>query len=71
MVLGSRFAGTIEHMVPQKRWGNRLATFVVGWVAGMMSQTPRPAFGFLREAAMRLFIHTGYTIPGDDYPGSP
>ena len=62
MVLGSRFAGTIEHMVPQKRWGNRLATFVVGWVAGMNVSDAQTGFrAFSREAAMRLFIHTGYT----------
>lgn len=62
MVLGSRFAGTIEHMVPQKRWGNRLATFVVGWAAGMKVSDAQTGFrAFSREAAMRLFIHTGYT----------
>ena len=34
IVLGSRFLGTIEDMVPQKRIGNRIASLVVSLAAG-------------------------------------
>ncbi len=62
IVLGSRFAGTIEHMVPQKRYGNRLATFVVGIASGMKVSDAQTGFrAFSREAALRLVIHSGYT----------
>lgn len=62
IVLGSRFAGTIEHMVPQKRWGNRLATFVVGLASGMNISDAQTGFrAFSRDAALRLVIHSGYT----------
>lgn len=62
IVLGSRFAGTIEHMVPQKRWGNRLATYVVGLASGLKVTDAQTGFrAFSREAAMRLVVHSGYT----------
>lgn len=62
IVLGSRFAGTIEHMVPQKRYGNKLATFVVGMASGMKVSDAQTGFrAFSREAALKLVIHSGYT----------
>lgn len=62
IVLGSRFAGTIEDMVPQKRWGNKLATFIVSLAAGKKISDAQTGFrAFSREAALRLVIHTGYT----------
>lgn len=62
MVLGSRFLGTIEHMVPQKLIGNRIASWVLSIAAGMNISDGQTGFrAFSREAAMRLVIHTGYT----------
>lgn len=62
MVLGSRFAGTIEHMVPQKRFGNKLATFVVSLASGKKISDAQTGFRAVsREAALRLVIHSGYT----------
>jgi len=62
IVLGSRFAGTIEYMVPQKRFGNRLATYVVGLASGIKVSDAQTGFrAFSREAALRLFVHSGYT----------
>lgn len=62
IVLGSRFAGTIEHMVPQKRFGNKLATFIVGLASGKKISDAQTGFrAFSREAALRLVIHSGYT----------
>lgn len=62
IVLGSRFAGTIEHMVYQKRFGNKLATFVVSMASGIKITDAQTGFRALsREAALRLAIHSGYT----------
>lgn len=62
IVLGSRFAGTIEYMVPQKRFGNRLATYVVGLASGIKVSDAQTGFrAFSREAALRLVVHSGYT----------
>jgi glycosyltransferase involved in cell wall biosynthesis len=62
IVLGSRFAGTIEHMVPQKRFGNKLATFVVGMASGKRISDAQTGFrAFSREAALRIVVHSGYT----------
>lgn len=62
IVLGSRFAGTIEHMVPQKRFGNMLATYVVGLASGQKISDAQTGFRALsRETACRLVIHSGYT----------
>ncbi|VVB89279.1 UDP-N-acetylglucosamine--dolichyl-phosphate N-acetylglucosaminyltransferase [uncultured archaeon] len=62
IVLGSRFAGTIEYMVPQKRFGNKLATFVVGLASGKKISDAQTGFrAFSREAALKLVIHSGYT----------
>jgi glycosyltransferase involved in cell wall biosynthesis len=62
IVLGSRFAGTIEYMVPQKRFGNKLATFVVGLASGKRISDAQTGFrAFSREAALKLVVHSGYT----------
>jgi glycosyltransferase involved in cell wall biosynthesis len=62
IVLGSRFAGSIEHMVPQKRFGNKLATFIMSMASGKKISDAQTGFrAFSREAALRLVIHTGYT----------
>ncbi len=62
IVLGSRFAGTIEYMVPQKRFGNKLATFVVGLASGRKISDAQTGFrAFSREAALKLVVHSGYT----------
>ncbi len=62
IVLGSRFAGTIEHMVPQKRWGNKIATYVVGLASGLKVTDAQTGFrAFSREAGLRLVVHSGYT----------
>jgi glycosyltransferase involved in cell wall biosynthesis len=62
IVLGSRFSGTIEYMVPQKRWGNKIATFVVGFASGIKISDAQTGFRAIsREAALKLVVHSGYT----------
>jgi glycosyltransferase involved in cell wall biosynthesis len=62
IVLGSRFLGTIEHMVPQKMIGNKIASLVVSMAIGRKISDCQTGFrAFSREAAMRLVINTGYT----------
>ncbi len=62
MVLGSRFAGTIESMPIQKRWGNRLATLAVSVVSGVKISDGQTGFrAFSREAGLRLNVLSTYT----------
>lgn len=62
IVLGSRFAGTIEHMTIQKKLGNKLATFVVCMASGIKISDGQTGFRAIsRDAALRLVIHSGYT----------
>ena len=64
MVLGSRFQGKIESMSLKKRWGNRLATWIVGEVSGLAISDGQTGFrAFTHEAALQLnlFSHFTYT----------
>lgn len=62
IVLGSRFLGTIEHMTPQKKIGNRIASYVVSLAARKYISDAQTGFrAFSRDAAMHLVINTGYT----------
>jgi hypothetical protein len=49
-------------MIAQKRWGNRLATYVVGLASGLKVTDAQTGFrAFSREAALKLVVHSGYT----------
>ncbi|QQR93162.1 MAG: glycosyltransferase family 2 protein [Candidatus Iainarchaeum archaeon] len=62
IVLGSRFAGWIEEMPLQKKWGNRLATWAVSMVSGVKISDGQTGFrSFTREAALRLNVLSTYT----------
>ncbi len=62
IVLGSRFAGTIEEMTLSKRWGNRLATRTTRWLTGLPITDAQTGFrAFSREAALRMSIFSPYT----------
>jgi glycosyltransferase involved in cell wall biosynthesis len=64
MVMGSRFNGKIESMPFKKKFGNQLATWIVGEVSGLKISDGQTGFrAFTREAAMRLnlFSHFTYT----------
>jgi glycosyltransferase involved in cell wall biosynthesis len=62
MVLGSRFAGWIESMPFQKKWGNILATWAVSKVAGIPISDGQTGFrGFSRETALRLNVMSKFT----------
>jgi glycosyltransferase involved in cell wall biosynthesis len=62
IVLGSRFKGLIEHMPKRKKWGNILATKVVGFLAGVPISDAQTGFrAFSREAALKLNILSDYT----------
>ncbi len=62
IVLGSRFAGEIEDMPLQKRWGNILATKVTSLLSGLRitdAQTGLRAFS--KEAMLRINISSDFT----------
>ena len=62
LVLGSRFAGTIEAMPFQKRVGNRIATWVTRLVSGFATTDAQTGFrAFTRDAALRLNVLSHYT----------
>jgi len=62
IVLGSRFAGSIEHMKPAKRLGNRLLTSTVNWLSGTrLSDTQTGFRAFSREAAAKINVLSSYT----------
>lgn len=62
MVLGSRFKGTIEYMPSDKKWGNRISSWVVRRVSGLPISDAQTGFrAFSREAAMRMNIQASYT----------
>jgi len=62
IVLGSRFAGSIEHMRPTKRLGNRLLTFLVNRLSGTSLSDAQTGFrAFSREAAARINVLSSYT----------
>jgi len=62
IVLGSRFSGHIEHMAPQKRLGNILATCVTRMASGYPVTDARTGFrAFSRDAALRMNILYDYT----------
>lgn len=62
VVLGSRFAGTIESMPPQKNMGNRIATAVLRFVTGYKITDGQTGFrAFSREAALRMNLWSNYT----------
>lgn len=62
IVLGSRFAGWIESMPLQKKWGNRLATWAVAMVSGLKVTDGQTGFrAFSQEAALRLNVLSSFT----------
>lgn len=62
IVLGSRFAGSIEHMPFQKRAGNMIATKITAFLSGIGVTDAQTGFrAFSREAALRLNILSDYT----------
>lgn len=62
IVLGSRFAGTIEEMPASKIWGNRVATRITRWLSGLPITDAQTGFrAFSREAALRMSIFSSYT----------
>lgn len=62
LVLGSRFSGHIEHMVPQKRIGNIIATLVTRVACGYPVTDAQTGFrAFSRDAALHMNILSQYT----------
>ncbi len=62
IVLGSRFAGSIEHMPLTKRMGNMIATKITTFLSGLQVTDAQTGFrAFSREAALRLNILSDYT----------
>ena len=62
LVLGSRFRGSIEYMPLQKKWGNRLSSWIVRRVSGLPISDAQTGFrAFSREAALRMNIQSTYT----------
>jgi glycosyltransferase involved in cell wall biosynthesis len=62
IVLGSRFKGHIEHMVLQKKFGNRIATRVTRWASGYPVSDAQTGFrAFSRDAALHMNILSDYT----------
>lgn len=62
IVLGSRFAGHIEHMSFTKRWGNKIASAVLANVSRYPITDGQTGFRALtREAAMKLNILSKFT----------
>jgi glycosyltransferase involved in cell wall biosynthesis len=62
LVLGSRFSGHIEHMVPQKRIGNIIATRVTRMASGYPVTDAQTGFrAFSRDAALHMNILSDYT----------
>ena len=62
IVLGSRFSGYIEHMVPQKKIGNIIATRVTRMASGFPVTDAQTGFrAFSRDAALRMNILSDYT----------
>jgi glycosyltransferase involved in cell wall biosynthesis len=62
VVLGSRFAGSIEHMPLSKRVGNIVATRITGFLSGIKVTDAQTGFrAFSREAALRLNVLSDYT----------
>jgi glycosyltransferase involved in cell wall biosynthesis len=62
IVLGSRFAGQIEHMSFTKRWGNKIASAVLANVSHYPITDGQTGFRALtRDAAMKLNILSKFT----------
>ncbi len=62
IVLGSRFAGYIEHMSFTKRWGNKIASKVLANVSGYPISDGQTGFRALtRDAALKLNILSHFT----------
>ncbi len=62
IVLGSRFAGKIEHMSPQKYWGNLSMSFLIRLLTGLKITDAQTGFrAFSKEAAMRINVFSDYT----------
>lgn len=62
LVLGSRFAGKIEHMPLQKRLGNMALSAIMRFITGLPLTDSQTGFrAFSREAAMRINIFSDYT----------
>ena len=62
MVLGSRFKGTIESMPLTKRWGNKLASFILKQNTGLDISDGQTGFrAFTREVALRLNVLSKFT----------
>ncbi len=62
IVLGSRFKGHIEEMPFSKRWGNKIASWVLKRNTGLDITDGQTGFrAFTREAAMRLNVLSNFT----------
>lgn len=62
LVLGSRFAGTIDGMSFIKRHGNRLITAVVSWITGVTFTDTQTGFrAFTRDTAQAIEIISTHT----------
>ena len=62
MVLGSRFAGSIEEMPTSKRLGNRIGTWVTGKLSGIPITDAQTGYRALtRHAALTLNVLSNYT----------
>lgn len=62
IVLGSRFAGKIEHMSFAKHWGNKIASAILASVSGHPISDGQTGFrAFTRDAAMKLNVLSFFT----------
>lgn len=62
IVLGSRFAGEIEEMPLQKKWGNMIATKVTSLLSGLKITDAQTGFrAFSKEAMLRMSISSDFT----------
>jgi glycosyltransferase involved in cell wall biosynthesis len=62
IVLGSRFRGHIEHMVLQKKIGNKIASWITRKASGYPVSDAQTGFrAFTRDAALRMNILSDYT----------
>ena len=62
VVLGSRFKGHIEHMVPQKKIEDKIATAVTRMASGYPVSDAQTGFrAFSRDAALHMNVLSDYT----------
>ena len=62
LVLGSRFAGKIEHMPTQKKIGNLAVSALIRFLTGLPITDSQTGFrAFSKEAALRINVFSDYT----------